>query len=157
MLTPPAGMATVPSPSRIHEVTASRAARVPRPHDEAVRLTAPARTLLAALAAALAVTAPLVPARAREHDRDRAREERRPRRGRLPQAGEAGDESAEALVAAEQFAQARTAPGVVLPGAYGAAFASLSALPVYGASWTEVTSRPYDLDDPRYRDPLASN
>src|SRR5713101_3864425 len=106
MLTPPAGMATVPSPSRIHEVTAtaSRAARVPRPRHEAVRLTAPARTLLAALAAALAVTAPLVPARAREQDRDRAREERRPRRGRLPQAGEAGDESAEALVAAEQFA-----------------------------------------------------
>ena len=120
-------------------------------------MTAPARTLLAAAAAALAAMAPLLPARPLEPDRGRARGEQRPRRGRLPQAGEAGDESAEALVAAEQFAQARTAPGVVLPGAYGAAFASLSALPVYGQSWTEVTNRPYDLDDPRYRDPLASN
>jgi hypothetical protein len=29
---------------------------------------------------------------------------------------------------------------------------------VYGrSSWTEVTNRPYDSDDPRYRDPFASN
>ena len=32
------------------------------------------------------------------------------------------------------------------------AFAALSSLPVYGTAWTEVTNRPYDLDDPRYRD-----
>ncbi len=78
-------------------------------------------------------------------------------RERYPRVGEAGEESMEALVAAEQFAQARQAPGIVLPGAYGAAFAALSSLPVYGRSWTEVTNRPYDLDDPRYRDPFASN
>jgi hypothetical protein len=56
-----------------------------------------------------------------------------------PKVGEAGDETAEALTAAEQFAQARTAPGLVLPGAYSAAFASLSALPVVGRTWAEVT------------------
>ena len=68
-----------------------------------------------------------------------------------------GDESAEAQTKAEQYAQARTAPGVVLPGAYSAAFASLSGLPVFGTTWTEVTNRPYNSDDPRYRDPFASN
>ena len=78
-------------------------------------------------------------------------------RGRLGQVGEVGDESAEAQTKAEQSAQARLAPGVVLPGAYSAAFASLSGLPVAGSSWTEVTNRPYDADDPRYRDPFASN
>ena len=51
-------------------------------------------------------------------------------RGRLGQVGEVGDESAEAQTKAEQYAQARLAPGVVLPGAYSAAFASLSGLPV---------------------------
>src|SRR5262249_47191417 len=30
-------------------------------------------------------------------------------------------------------------------------------LPATQGSWTEVTSRPYNADDPRYRDPLASN
>ena len=44
-----------------------------------------------------------------------------------------------------------------LQEAAGAAFAALSSLPVYGRSWTEVTNRPYNLDDPRYRDPFASN
>jgi hypothetical protein len=78
-------------------------------------------------------------------------------RERFSKVGDAGDESAESQIGAEQFAQARTAPGVVLPGAYSAAFASLAALPVYGPSWSEVTSRPYDSDDPRYRDPFASN
>jgi hypothetical protein len=80
------------------------------------------------------------------------------RRGeRYNKVGDAGDESAEAQTKIEQFAQARTAPGIVLPGAYGAAFASLTGLPVSGASWTEVTNRPYNSDDPRYRDPFASN
>jgi photosystem II stability/assembly factor-like uncharacterized protein len=68
-----------------------------------------------------------------------------------------GDDTLEAANAAEQFAQARTAPGIVAPGAYGAAFASLSALPVAGSSWSEVTKRPYNSDDPRYRDPDFSN
>ena len=40
------------------------------------------------------------------------------RRERYTKVGNAGDESAEATAKAEQFAQARLAPGVVLPGAY---------------------------------------
>jgi photosystem II stability/assembly factor-like uncharacterized protein len=84
-------------------------------------------------------------------------EGRRERRERYGKVGQAGDESAEAQLKAEQFAQARTAPGIVLPGAYGAAFASLSGLPTTTGSWTEVTNRPYNSDDPRYRDPFASN
>jgi hypothetical protein len=72
--------------------------------------------------------------------------------------GAAGDESKEVQNAAEQFAQARTAPGLVQPGAYSAAFTSLQALPVYGKeAWKEVTVRPYNSDDPRYRDPYFSN
>jgi hypothetical protein len=79
------------------------------------------------------------------------------RRERRPQMGEAGDETTEALAAAEQFAQARRAPGVVRPGAYSAGLAALGSLPVSGRAWSEVTTRPYDVDDPRYRDPVASN
>lgn len=58
---------------------------------------------------------------------------------------------------AEQYAEARTAPGVVLPGAYGAAFSSLAGLPATAGSWREETTRPYNSDDPRYRDPEFSN
>jgi len=114
-------------------------------------------SVLIAAAAALSTIATFVARPPRADDESRGRQGRHGRRERRPQMGEAGDESTEALAAAEQFAQARNAPGVVLPGAYGAAFASLSRLPVYGRDWTEVTNRPYDLDDPRYRDPLASN
>jgi hypothetical protein len=67
------------------------------------------------------------------------------------------EEPEEILERADQFAEARTAPGIVLPGAYTAAFASLSGLPVAGEAWTEETTRPYNSDDPRYRDPIASN
>ena len=73
-----------------------------------------------------------------------------------PKVGQPGDETLDALVRETQFAQARTAPGLVLPGAYGAAFTALSGLPTTGGAWTEVTNRPYDSDDPRYRDPAGS-
>src|SRR5207244_6983107 len=76
-------------------------------------------------------------------------EGRRESRTRYSKVGNAGDESAEAKIRDEQFAEARTAPGVILPGAYSAAFASLSGLPVSGGSWNEVTNRPYNADDPR--------
>ncbi|WP_412543308.1 glycosyl hydrolase [Longispora sp. K20-0274] len=69
---------------------------------------------------------------------------------------EAGREAYEAVTIAAQFAEARTAPGVVAPGAYGAAFAALNALPVTKGTWSEPTRLPYDGDDPRYRD-FASN
>ncbi len=75
---------------------------------------------------------------------------------RLSTIGGDGGESSELLTAMEQLAQARTAPGVVAPGAYSAAFASLSGLSATGTA-TELTTRPYDSDDLRYRDPVASN
>jgi len=110
------------------------------------------RALVAVSAVTLAVTASL-----RAPAPSGATKSRRPHHERFSKVGHAGDETVESQIAAEQFAQARTAPGVVLPGAYGAAFASLAGLPVYGQSWAEVTNRPYDSDDPRYRDPFASN
>jgi len=67
------------------------------------------------------------------------------------------EEPEEVMERADQFAEARNAPGIVLPGAYTAAFTSLSALGVTGTPWTEETTRPYDADDPRYRDPVFSN
>lgn len=88
-------------------------------------------------------------------------ERREPRESRGARAftkvGEPGEETTEAANAAEQMRQARTAPGIVLPGAYSAAFTSFAALSTVGGSWTEVTSRPYNSDDPRYRDPYFSN
>lgn len=71
--------------------------------------------------------------------------------------GEAGDESSEAFNIARQFAQARTAPGTVAPGAYGAAYTQLTALAATAGTWSEVTNKPYNSDDPNYRDPVFSN
>jgi hypothetical protein len=51
----------------------------------------------------------------------------------------------------EYFA-ARSAPGVVAPGAYGAAWQQLQSLPHVGPTWKPVTTTPYNSDDPRYRD-----
>ncbi|WP_270888590.1 WD40/YVTN/BNR-like repeat-containing protein [Pedococcus sp. 5OH_020] len=65
---------------------------------------------------------------------------------------EAQNESKEAATIAEQFAQARTAPGIVAPGAYGSAYTQLQSLPRTAGSWREVTKVPYNADDPRYRD-----
>ncbi|KRF27860.1 hypothetical protein [Phycicoccus sp. Soil802] len=65
---------------------------------------------------------------------------------------EAQNESKEAVTIAEQFAQARTAPGVVAPGAYGNAFTQIQGLTHSAGTWKEVTGVPYNADDPRYRD-----
>src|SRR4051794_37825804 len=65
---------------------------------------------------------------------------------------EAGRESKEANTLAAQYAEARTAPGVVNSGAYTAAYNQLTALPPAGGSWADVTKVPYNSDDPRYRD-----
>jgi sugar lactone lactonase YvrE len=75
----------------------------------------------------------------------------------LGKVGEAGGESVEAANIAAEYAAARTAPGTVAPGAYGAAYASLKNLATSGGSWTEVTDVPYNADDPNYRDPVFSN
>src|SRR5580765_3717031 len=65
---------------------------------------------------------------------------------------EAQNESKEAVTIAEQFAQARTAPGIVAPGAYGNAFTQIQGLTHSPGTWKEVTGVPYNADDPRYRD-----
>ena len=66
------------------------------------------------------------------------------------------DESRNAEVSTEEWTEARTAPGIVAPGAYGAAFTALQNLPTTAGTYTHVTRKPYNSDDPRYRD-YASN
>jgi hypothetical protein len=65
---------------------------------------------------------------------------------------EAAMESAEAANLDAQFAEARQAPGIVSPGAYGAAFAQIQGMLHTPGSWNDVTRLPYNADDPRYRD-----
>lgn len=75
-----------------------------------------------------------------------------------PVEGDPGDESHEAATAAEQYAQARTAPGgIVNPGAYTSAWQDLQALPASGGTWAEETTAPYNADDPDYREYYHSN
>src|SRR3954466_6444416 len=72
--------------------------------------------------------------------------------------GDNASESAELLARFSEMDAARTAPtGLVTPGAYSAAYSQLASLPAAAGSWTEVTRTPYNADDPRYRDPSASN
>jgi photosystem II stability/assembly factor-like uncharacterized protein len=64
-----------------------------------------------------------------------------------------GDESAELLRGQQEYDQARLAPnGILDPGAYSAAYQQLSGLSAAGGSWQELTNKPYDADDPNYRD-----
>ncbi|MGW3097185.1 glycosyl hydrolase [Streptomyces sp. NPDC001102] len=65
---------------------------------------------------------------------------------------EGGDEAMEEAEQADQYAEARTSPGIVAPGAYGAAYDALKNLPHTHGGWDDVTRLPYDSDDPRYRD-----
>ncbi|MEE1784258.1 glycosyl hydrolase, partial [Streptomyces sp. SP17BM10] len=62
------------------------------------------------------------------------------------------DEAENAAEGTAQYTEARTAPGVVAPGAYGAAWAQLKSMPSVGGRWEHVTNRPYNADDARYRD-----
>src|SRR5690349_11516491 len=66
--------------------------------------------------------------------------------------GGAGSESAEEIAIQDQWNEARVAPGIVAPGGYSAAYGQLQSLAVAGGSWSELTKRPYDADDPDYRD-----
>ncbi|MDQ0993834.1 hypothetical protein QFZ74_005062 [Streptomyces sp. V3I7] len=66
--------------------------------------------------------------------------------------GDDGNEADEIAEGADQYAEARTSPGVVAPGAYGAAWTNLTNLPSTGGSWSNVTDLPYNSDDSRYRD-----
>ncbi|WP_433367194.1 glycosyl hydrolase [Actinoplanes sp. CA-142083] len=63
--------------------------------------------------------------------------------------GEDPDEIAEQ---AEQWAEARSAPGIVAPGAYSAAWAQQQSLSHSPGRWSSLTNLPYNSDDPRYRD-----
>ncbi|WP_430672961.1 glycosyl hydrolase [Kitasatospora aureofaciens] len=63
-----------------------------------------------------------------------------------------GDEAENSAEGTAQYTEARTAPGVVAPGAYGAAWSQLQSMPHTGGSWDHVTNKPYNEDDPRYRD-----
>ncbi|MFI0899056.1 glycosyl hydrolase [Streptomyces sp. NPDC020983] len=65
---------------------------------------------------------------------------------------DSGEESDEIAEGAAQYAEARTAPGVVAPGAFSAAWEQLNKLPSTGGNWQHLTGLPYDSDDPRYRD-----
>ena len=70
----------------------------------------------------------------------------------------ASDFQDEITRASIEYAAARVAPGTdVAPGAFAAARQATSSLPVTGGAWTEITNRPYDSDDHRYRDPVFSN
>ena len=77
---------------------------------------------------------------------------------RLDHAKDAATEEDDISRAADEWSAIRTAPlGVVLPGAIGAAYQAAQALPVKGGPWQEKTNRPYDSDDPHYRDVNISN
>ncbi|MEU0853850.1 glycosyl hydrolase [Streptomyces griseofuscus] len=71
---------------------------------------------------------------------------------RLSGDDDGGNEADEIAEGADQFAEARTSPGIVAPGAYGAAWEDLGKLKSTGGSWHNITDLPYNSDDPRYRD-----
>ncbi|HEV7962369.1 MAG TPA: glycosyl hydrolase, partial [Actinoplanes sp.] len=66
--------------------------------------------------------------------------------------GEGEEGESEIQEGADQYAEARYAPGVVAPGAYSAAWAQVQSLRKTGGRWTDETALPYNSDDPRYRD-----
>ncbi|MCQ9131868.1 glycosyl hydrolase [Streptomyces hilarionis] len=66
--------------------------------------------------------------------------------------GDDGNEADEIAEGADQYAEARTSPGIVARGAYGAAWSSLTNLKSTGGSWHNITDLPYNSDDSRYRD-----
>ncbi|MGW1868942.1 glycosyl hydrolase [Streptomyces mauvecolor] len=69
------------------------------------------------------------------------------------ESGDGGSDEAEnSAEGTAQYTEARTAPGVVAPGAYGAAWAQLQSMQHTGGDWGHVTKKPYNSDDPRYRD-----
>ena len=63
----------------------------------------------------------------------------------------------EASEAAMQRQEARLAPGIVSPGAYSAAIASMRALPAVQGNWVEKTRIKYNADDERYRDFVSNS
>ena len=112
----------------------------------AVCCTRAAGLLLAALAVALAATPVL------------AGSTTSPGRSSERALTEAGEGTFEILEAADQYAEARTAPAdTVDAGAFTGAYAAAKSLPLVGGSWSELTTKPYDSDAHGYRDPKWSN
>lgn len=69
-----------------------------------------------------------------------------------------GDETSELIERAEQYEQARVAPGTSVSSlAFSAARRQAAALPLAGGSWREPTSGTLQNDAPHYRDPFWSN
>jgi hypothetical protein len=71
---------------------------------------------------------------------------------------EAVEGNFEVLEAADQYAEARTAPAdTVDAGAFSGAYLAAKSLPLVGGAWSEITTKPYDSDAHGYRDPVWSN
>src|SRR5689334_21775255 len=100
-------------------------------------LTISAATALAALFAIPAAAAPGHPA---THPRAFTAQATAADGGGDDDGGEEADEIAEG---ADQFTDARTSPGTLLPGAFRAAWDQMNALPGTGGSWQHVTGLPY--------------
>jgi hypothetical protein len=68
------------------------------------------------------------------------------------------EESDDILRASEEWAEARTAPADSVDAtAFVEARSAASELPVFGGSWTELTTIPFQNDNSDYRDPVWSN
>ncbi|HJP79362.1 MAG TPA: hypothetical protein VJ914_34130 [Pseudonocardiaceae bacterium] len=71
---------------------------------------------------------------------------------------DAGAESAELMSSFNAFDAPRLSPNAtVTPGAYGAAWNHVLGMPVSPATYTEVTTQPFNSDSLHYRDHNASN
>ena len=71
---------------------------------------------------------------------------------------EAANGNFEVLEAADQYAEARTAPADEIdPDAFSGAYAAANNLPLVGGAWNELTTGSYDSDAHGYRDPVWSN
>ncbi len=78
--------------------------------------------------------------------------------GHVTSVGDAGDESSDLMSSLSAFGDPRLSPaGIVQPGAYGAAWNHIGQMPVRSATFTEVTSQPFNADALHFRDRAASN
>jgi hypothetical protein len=117
--------------------------------------------LTASVALALIVTPGLAAAapgggRPEPYQRHQQIAAQRTQQARTLAADDDGEDPEEIAEQADQYAEARSAPGIVAPGAYSAAWAQQQALPRTPGRWQQVTDLPYNSDDPRYRD-IESN
>ncbi|MCO5993313.1 beta propeller repeat protein [Actinoallomurus rhizosphaericola] len=126
------------------------------------------RRLLISLAAAAALVGGAVPALAapstkptppasarRQFDANHRLQKTRERAAATDREAESGSE---VLEGSAQWSEARTSPGLQVPGAaLSEAAAQAGRLPVRGGAWSQVTTGPYDNDAAGYADPVWSN